>query len=168
MKTELKFGAAFAGALIVYVLIEHLLGFNTTRHDIGQYSRMLEWLFPILGTYYGIRQKRTDQFGVLTYGQGVRTGLLVSLILAALAALWALLYLAAINPEFLDTLIRFERSSMAAAGAIEPEIAPTIERLRWIYSLPVMPIVYLIAATAVGTLSALVFSWFLQKKAELV
>lgn len=166
MKTELKFGVGFAVAVIIFVLIEHVLEFNTTRHDIGQYTRMLALIFPVLATYYGIRAKRNDQFGILTFGQGVKTGFLIALILATLTTLWFLFYVAVINPDFLETLVRFKRSSMANTGAIEPEIAPTIARLRWMYSFPVMPIFQLVAGTAFGTLCAVLFSWFLQKKEE--
>ena len=164
MKTELKFGVGFALAVIVYVLIEHFLGFNSTNHKIGQYSRVLTLILPVLATYYGIRAKRNDQFGVLTFGQEVKTGLLIAIIQTTLTTLWFLLYAAVINPDFLQTLIRFERSSMAAAGAIEPEIAPRIERLRWMYSFPVMPVFQFVIGTAFGTLCAVVFSWFLEKK----
>jgi hypothetical protein len=166
MKTELKFGVGFAAAVMVYVLIEHVLGFNTTNHETGQYSRLIALIFPILATYYGIRAKRDNQFGSLTFGEGVKAGFLIALIQTTLTTLWFLFYAAVVNPEFLETLIRFERSRMAAAGAIEPEIAPKIEQLRWMYSLPVMPIFQMAAGTAFGTIWAVVFSWFLQKKAE--
>ena len=36
MKTEVRIGVLFSGIVVVYVMIEHVLGWNTTRHDIGQ------------------------------------------------------------------------------------------------------------------------------------
>ena len=75
MKTELKYGVVFAAIVIVYVMIEHLLGLNTNRHDLGQYTRLAGVLVPIVGIILGIKAKRDGELkGLLTFGQGVKTG----------------------------------------------------------------------------------------------
>ena len=93
MKTEVKYGVLFALIVVVYVLLEHFLGINTTRHDIGQYSRLAGGLVPILGIFFGIRSKRNHELnGVMTFGQGVKTGLLIAVIQTTLTTIWFLFY----------------------------------------------------------------------------
>ena len=117
MRTELKYGVMFAGIVVVYVMLEHLLGINTTRHDIGQYSRLAGVLVPIVGIFFGIKAKRDKELnGTMRFWQGVKTGFLIAVIQTTLTTLWFLFYGRVINPQFFDSMLEFERSRMIAAG----------------------------------------------------
>jgi Protein of unknown function (DUF4199) len=140
MKTEVKYGVLFAAIVVVYVMIEHLLGVNTTRHDIGQYTRLAGVIVPILAVFFGIKAKRDKELnGVMTFGQGVKTGFLIAVIQTTLTTIWFWFYSTVINPEYLDTMLAFERSQMLASGTPEGVIAADAESKRAFFSRPVFP-----------------------------
>src|SRR5687768_12658197 len=129
MKTEIKYGVLFAAIVAVYVMIEHFAGVNTTRHDIGQYTRFGGVLVPVLGVFFGIRAKRAELGGTLTFGQGVKTGALVAVIQTTLTTIWFLFYATVVNPTFLDTMLEFERTKMAAAGMSESDLTTGVNSM---------------------------------------
>lgn len=165
MKTEVRFGVLFGLLVVVYVLIEHVLGFNTTRHDIGQYSRLMGVIVPFVGIFFGIRQKREkDLGGYMTWGQGVKTGFQIALIQTTITTLWFLLYGNVINPDFMDTMLAFERSKMAAAGTSDAAIAQQVEQIRSMYAVPGFQVFQMIAGIVSGVIAAMIFSAFMKKK----
>lgn len=165
MKTELKYGVLFAGVVVVYVMIEHFLGFNTTRHDIGQYTRLMGILAPIIGIFFGIREKRNkDLNGVMTFGQGVKAGFWVALIQTTITTAWFLLYGNVINPEFMDTILAFEESTMIAAGVPEATITQELDRMRSMFAFPTLQIFEEVLGISYGVFFAAIFSFFLRSK----
>lgn len=165
MKTEVKYGVLFAAIVIVYVMIEHFLGLNTTRHDIGQYSRLAGVIVPILAIFFGIKAKRDKELnGVMTFGQGVKTGFLIAVIQTTLTTIWFLFYSTVINPEYLDTMLAFEGSQMLAAGTPEGVIAADVESKRAFFRVPYFQIFQLVLGIAYGVVIAVVVSFFLRTK----
>lgn len=167
MKTELKYGVIFAIVVVVYVMIEHFLGLNTTRHDIGQYTRFGGVLIPIIGIFVGIRAKRDRELnGSITFGQGVKTGFLIAVVQTTITTLWFWFYGAVLNPQFTDTMLEFERSKMLLAGRDEIAVRATIDRLKTIYSFPYLQLAQEVAGILYGTVFAIIFSAFLKKKRQ--
>ena len=167
MKTEIKYGVIFAAIVIVYVMIEHLLGLNTTRHDIGQYTRLAGVLVPIIGIFFGIKAKRDqDRNGILTFGQGVKTGFLVAVIQTTITTLWFWLYGSLINPQFLGSMLEFERTKMIAAGTPVSDITAKINRMKTLYSFPTLQIFQEVIGIVYGVIVAMIFSAFLRRKAH--
>ncbi len=165
MKTELRYGVIFAGVVIVYVMIEHFLGLNTTRHDIGQYTRFGGVLVPILGIFFGIKAKRDKELnGTISFGQGVRTGFLIAIIQTTLTTLWFWFYGTVVNPQFLDTMLQFERSKMVASGVAESAMTASLDRMKTLFSFPNLQIFQEVLGILYGTIFAVIFSAFLKKK----
>ncbi|MGH9970192.1 MAG: DUF4199 domain-containing protein [Pyrinomonadaceae bacterium] len=165
MKTELKYGLIFSLVVVVYVMIEHALGFNTTRHNIGQYTRLGGVLVPIVALFLGIKEKRNKELnGRLTFGQGVKTGVLIAVIQTTLTTLFFFVYGNIINPDFLPTLLEFERTKMSSGGYPEAEISAQLERLKAMYSLPVQPIFQMMIGISYGFVLSLLFSALLKRK----
>lgn len=164
MKTEIKYGVLFAGIVIVYVILEHLLGLNTTRHDIGQYTRYAGVLVPILGVFFGIRAKRKELGGKITFGQGVKTGFLIAVIQTTITTFWFWFYSTVINPQYLDTMLAFERSKMLAAGTPEPAVNAELERTRAFFRVPNFQIFQEVFGIAYGVVIAVIVSFFLRTK----
>jgi hypothetical protein len=166
MKTEIRYGIIFALIVVVYVMIEHFLGFNTTRHDIGQYTRLAGVLVPILGIFFGIRAKRQELNGRMIFGQGVKTGFLIAVIQTTITTLWFWFYGTVVNPQFMDTMLEFERAKMAAAGTDANTIATGIARMKSLYSTPTLQIFQEVLGIVYGTVFALIFSFFLRTRRE--
>lgn len=165
MKTELKYGVLFAAIVIVYVMLEHFLGFNTTRHDIGQYTRLAGVIVPIVGVFFGIKAKRDNELnGVMTFGQGVKTGFLIAVIQTTLTTIWFWFYSTVINPQFLDSMLAFERSQMLAAGTSPAVIEADAESKRAFFRVPYFQIFQLVLGIAYGVVIAVIVSFFLRTK----
>lgn len=165
MKTEIKYGVLFAGIVVIYVLIEHVLGINTTRHDIGQYTRLAGILVPILGIFFGIRAKRKNELsGTISFGQGVKTGFIIAVIQTTLTTFWFWFYGTIINPQFLDTMLAFERGQMLAAGIAPDIINASVEAKRAFFTVPKFQIFQEVLGISYGTLFAAIFSAFMRTR----
>ena len=166
MKTELRYGIIFAGVVVVYVMIEHVLGFNTVRHDIGQYTRLAGVLVPIIAIVLGVRAKRRELNGQLTFGQGVKTGFLIAVIQTTLTTLWFLFYGSVINPEFVNTMLEFERTKMTNAGSTTAEINSSIGTMRTLYSFPYLQLFQEVIGVIYGLIVAVLAAAIFRRRAK--
>jgi hypothetical protein len=107
---------------ILWTLVEHVLGFNTSRHDIGQYSRLFTAIVFYAAIVIAIIKKRQQQNGVLGFAEGFRTGLAITLIYSLLITLWFAFYAEVINPSYKSSLMEFERKKITSSGASAEEI----------------------------------------------
>ena len=165
MRTELKYGLVFGFAVMAYVMVEHFMGFNTVRHDIGEYTRLGGIIIPVLALFLGIRAKRNrDLGGHMTLVQGVKTGVLIALVQTTLTTLFFLVYAEFINPDFLSTVIEYQRMKMAQAGLLEAEIKTAIDQIRTMYSVPLQPVFQMTIGLLYGTVFSAIFSLFLRKE----
>lgn len=112
---------------VAWTLTEHVLGFNTTRHDIGQYTRQIPAFIFYGSIVLAIWNLRKSQQNVLRYGQGILLGLKLTLIYSCLLTFWYALYAEVINKQFQTTLLEFRRAQYAQSGASADNLA---EQLR--------------------------------------
>ena len=109
----------------VWIIIEHLAGWNTTRHDIGQYSRMLPMILFWVMIFVTLNQSR-GQRTVYPFNEGLRDGMLMSLIFCAGFTLMIALYQKFINPEYFDTLKAYTVDQMNHDKKTQAEIDKTL------------------------------------------
>lgn len=112
---------------VVWTMTEHFLGFNTTRHEIGQYTRQIPPFIFYASIFFAVRELRRKQQNVLRYGQGILLGLELTLIYSVLLTLWYALYAEVINPKYQSTLIAFREAQYQANGGSAQDLA---EQLR--------------------------------------
>lgn len=130
MKTPaVKYGVYALVITVIWTIIEHVLGYNTTNHETGQYARMLGsfvyWVLVVVAIY----QTKKQQGGVLSFGEGFKAGAVTSLIYAAGVTAWYAIYGEVINKEFKPTLMAFERSKMEAINATPDMIAAKMKEV---------------------------------------
>ncbi len=113
---------------ILWTLLEHFLGFNTTRHEIGRYTRLFTAIVFYAAIGVAILQKRRQR-GLMGFAEGFRTGLAVTLLYSLLATLWFQVYAELINPEYKPSLLAYERSRLEASGASAEEITSKMKEL---------------------------------------
>ena len=112
---------------IIWTLIEHVLGYNTTKHEIGQYTRLI-----IAFVYYAfvalvIVRVRKQKRGSLTFAEGLKAGTITALTYSFLVTGWYALYAEVINKQFQPTLLAFERHRLEAAHATPEQIADKLK-----------------------------------------
>lgn len=78
------------------------LGYYGSQKDSTSNFDLLSILIPIIGLYLGLRAKRNENDNILTYLQGLSTGVKISLVWAVLSSLLFLLYYVGIDKASLE------------------------------------------------------------------
>jgi hypothetical protein len=114
---------------VVWTMIEHYLGYNTTNHEVGQYARMLSafvFYFCIILAVWQVRRKQNNE---LSFSDGLKTGAILSGVYSLLIAIWYAIYGEIINPQYQSTLMDFERKKMVSAKLSETQIAEKLKQV---------------------------------------
>lgn len=148
-------------------MAEHILGFNSERMDIGQFTRIFAILLPIIMIVLGIREKRNVDFGGnFELADGIRCGVIISTISGALTALFFVIYQSYINPSYLDHLISFERSRMIGDGIADADISSKIDAMRTMNGFPALLIFQFVGSIVSGLAISIISSMILRKSAR--
>lgn len=91
------------------------MGFNTTNHQTGQYTRLVPAFVFYFCVGLAVWQKRKRQ-GTLRFWEGFKTGAGVALLYGLLVTAWFAIYAEVINPDFQATLMEFERARIPASA----------------------------------------------------
>jgi Protein of unknown function (DUF4199) len=168
LKTEIKYAVFSAIALVLWVLIEHLLGFNTSRMEIGEYTQPIIAIVVLIFLFFGIREKRNKDFGgTLTFLQGLKTAFFISLFYALLQGLWFAVYSKIINPEYATLLFQFQEKQLAAAGKTPEQIVDEMAMAKMIFgNVAVQFVFFILSTTTVNTVVGAIMTLFLKKKAK--
>lgn len=112
---------------VAWTMIEHVLGYNTTNHETGQYTRSLTAFAFYITIALAIWHVRKLMSKRMTFRQGMRTGLYCSLTYSFLVTLWFALYAEVINKQYQPTLLAFLRKKLEAANLSEENV---VKRLK--------------------------------------
>lgn len=100
----------------VAIFINHILGFNTHRHDIGEYSRHAVTVIFWCAIFLTIVQIRAISGRDHDFLNGFRHGCLFSVLYAASFSLLMAFYQHVINPQFYPSYREFFAVRLKAAG----------------------------------------------------
>lgn len=132
--------------------------------DIRSYSGLFSILILVVGIYLGIRQARLRAGGVLTYGQAVKTGVLVACVTGVLVAFFSWLYCAVINPGYADFMVQDTGRALAAAGKTPEEIGRRLVDVRKEFSTGMQVVQALVGQVVVGSIAALIVGAFMRTR----
>ncbi len=127
MNPEIKYGLITGAGVCLWIIAEYLLGFHTTRPEIGEYSGFFSNLIPLITLFLLLKGKHksvTD--GPLRVGQGLSSGLYASFIAALIVYVFLLAYNQFINPGWLDNALDWKVAQMRAQGVTETDIRKQI------------------------------------------
>ena len=135
MKPELKYGLLCGTGLCLWISLEYLLGFHTTRPDLGVYTGLLSNLIPLTVLFLLLRKKRAALFdGRLSLGAGIGTGLLTSFVAGLIVYCFLTGYTNFINPHWIDQALEHKVALWRADHMAEVEIQGRITRYRGAYT----------------------------------
>jgi prepilin signal peptidase PulO-like enzyme (type II secretory pathway) len=106
IKIELKWALIFSGMTLLWMLIEKLSGLHSTHIDYHMHLTNLYAIPAIWLMVLALRAKKKIFYsGTITYLQGLKSGLVLSLIIAVLSPLtqWITSYV--ISPEYFPNVI---------------------------------------------------------------
>jgi hypothetical protein len=161
----IKYGFIASVVLIMWVLLEHEFGFNSERHDIGQYTRLGSAFLFYVFIFLSIRERKKIQRGNLLFPQGFKTGSLTVLIYGVLSTCWFWAYMKLINPKFFETVMDFELTKLQKENASAAEVTSKMDEITLTYGGSALSFIMLFVFTSiVGLLVALLFSYLLKSK----
>ncbi len=135
MNNELKFGLYGGLAFAAWCMIEKWSGIHNNKMEIAQYSELVSGLIPLIFIYAGIKtRKREIQQNQLTFGQGVRSGMMISLLSSMLIASFLYLYVNAINTGYNKAKIDFLRSELIKAKVADNVFTQQMNGIEHMYS----------------------------------
>ena len=106
------------------------MGYNTTRHEIGVYTRLFPMIFfwvIIFVTLFAQRKKYGD---TLTFKQGFQTGLIMTLVYCAGFTVMIILYQNLVNPEYYQTLKDFTMKTLEERKATQAMMDAEMKELQ--------------------------------------
>jgi Protein of unknown function (DUF4199) len=127
MNLTVKYGLIAGLGVCGWMLLEHALGFHTTRFTAGEYSGYFSSLIPF-GALYALLRKRQQLANdhPLPLGPSVRAGITASLVAALIVYGFMMLYNHLLNPGWIDAALEWKVGQWRAQGTSESDIREQI------------------------------------------
>ena len=156
MKPEYRYGLLCGTGLSLWILIEFALGFHTTFLEIGQYSGYFSIIVPIIIIYVALKEQSLRINGRLSVKEGINTGFQIAIYSAALFTLFLYVYNNYINPEWLNSLVEWERKKLLLGGASDDEIERFMDQNRRMNNAVGQGVMSFISTTGIGIFITLI------------
>lgn len=166
MKLEIKYGIITGVGICLWVLMEYTLGFHNERLDtgIGRYSDYFASIIPIVALFMAIKTKR-DKYnkGLLSLKDGLKTGLLISLVSAFITTIFFYIYNNYINPGWIEMALEVEKNNMLAAGASKESIEEKMAQYKGLSSGVAQAASIYFSTVLMGLIYSLIISFILRR-----
>jgi hypothetical protein len=106
INTEIKWAVIFTAVVLLWMLLEKLVGLHDKYLDYHYYLTNLFVIPAVLMIVLALRDKKKNFYkGVMTYRQGLVSGIVLSVIIALISPLtqWIITYV--ITPEYFTNVI---------------------------------------------------------------
>lgn len=165
-RIEIKYALFSAAVLILWTLLEHFLGLNTTNFRAGEFTRLTIPVVVLIFLFLGTREKRNKEFnGELTFWQGLKTVFFLSLFYAVLQGFWFEIYSTLINPGYAALTLHYQETKLVAEGKTPQEIADRIAFARKIFDGGFMQYgFFFLSTTIINTAIGAIMTLFLRRQ----
>ncbi|MCF7825313.1 MAG: DUF4199 domain-containing protein [Candidatus Marinimicrobia bacterium] len=156
-KTEIKWGLIFTCGIMLWMLLERLMGLHSTHIDKHATYSNLFAIVAVVIYVFALRDKRDQDFsGKMTYWQGLKSGVIISIIVGLLTPGVQLVSAFVISPHYFENAIRH---GVANGLATLPEAEAYFNVRHYI-------LVSTISAPMMGVVTSAVVAFFLKSKPE--
>ncbi len=165
MKTELKYGVIIALASAVWLIAVDLAGLHDKYIEYLNTIMWLAYAIPIAGLFFAIKDKRDKDYkGYISYGQCVKSGIIISLIQGILGAIVQVVFILFINPNFSVAMTDYQRQQMLIKGVPEEQADIAINMMQFMFSPTMMAVFAFIGAIIGGLIITLILGAILKKE----
>ncbi|MEX0662799.1 MAG: DUF4199 domain-containing protein [Balneolaceae bacterium] len=107
-KTEIKWGFIFTAVMLLWMVIERLMGWHSENIDQHVYMTNI-FAIPAIAVYVFalIDKRKNDYLGSMTWMQGFKCGVFITLVAAVLSPLAQLIIHTVISPDFFQNMIEY-------------------------------------------------------------
>lgn len=174
MKLSVKFGL-YTGLLSgIWVIscfsmvswLNNALQLAIPAGRIRAYSGLFSILILVLGIYFAAREVKRKNEGQISYGQAVKTGIVVAVITGILVAFFGFLYCTVINPGYAAYMVSESEKGMIAAHNSPEQISLELEKVRQEFSTSSQVMMSLIGQIVVGSICSLIVGIFIRNKKQ--
>ena len=126
MSAAIKWGLISGMVYVLSSLLSTLMGAEKIV-GIGWLVNIVVFGITLFMTYLGLKETRdNEREGILTFGDGFKTGMKIALIAGVVAGVFALLNMLVINPDFMDEMMAAQEEKMGDVPEEQAEMANKI------------------------------------------
>ena len=140
------------------------LSLDTPLSTLRTLTGVLGLVILFIGIFYGVKKSRDNSSHKFTYLQAVKSGVIISIIVAIMVSTFSFLYVTTINPDFANDMVKEAEQSLKQSGAAPEEISRRLVSIREEFSVSSQIIIPLIAQSTMGTVFSFVLAIFLRSK----
>lgn len=101
-QNHVKYGLIMVGVLIGCITLMEITGQNESFENKSPIFLIYQFIVPAIVWTLGIRAKKKELGGKLTFGQGLKEGFKISLVFGLISPFIFALYYLLVNPEILE------------------------------------------------------------------
>lgn len=166
---ELKYGVIVGLGICTWMVVEFLLGFHGERMEIGKYSGYFAFIIPLFFYWIALKEKRNRVYnGSLRLSQGLRTSILISILVGLILGGFQIVYYKWINPGFVELAVTQQIDELRAQGLSEEELVTSATGMLVLLSAPAQAIIAFVSSIVEGTLIGFVYTLILKRKTAVV
>jgi len=144
--------------------LNEALSIGIPPERVRAYSGLFGVVILITGIYLGIKAVKIKNGNQLSYGQGVKAGAIMAIMVAVIVACFSYLYCTVINPGYIDYMVNETQKSLVAEHKSPAEIAASLQGVRKQFGTASLVLQALILQFVVGTISSLIIAASLKTK----
>ena len=160
MQTAMKWGVYGGVASIIFDLVLYVLGMKTVDgSNLVQYLSVIVFIaFVVMGI-----KAYVDTNGYMSYGQGLATGLLTSLIAGVIIAIYSYLFMTVIAPDFMDGAMDAVKDQWEAQGMSDEQMEQAEGFTEMFMSPGIIAIMSIFSNGLIGLIISLIASAVLKR-----
>lgn len=153
-KIEIKWAFVFIIMSLLWMVLEKLCGLHSTHIDKHQYLTML-FMIPAIWVYVlALKDKKKNDYGgIMSFKQGIISGLIITLIVALFSPLTQWIISCIITPEYFPNVIEY---------SLKTGYHKTREEAEAYFSLENYMKQSVIGALMMGTITTLIVAFFVR------
>ncbi len=171
MRSTLKFGFITGaisviwlyGSFTLFTWMSGKYGWDIQVSTIRGVGGLLSIPIQAIGIYMAMQNVKQISES-LTYGQAVKTGLIVAITVAIIVAIFSLLYCTVINPGYAEFMVHDAQKAIIAKGESQQDISQASVTVRKEFSAGMQVIQALIGQFVTGAIMSLIIGLFIKTK----
>lgn len=172
MRSTLKYGIITGAVVGIFAIsffsivngINNSEGWGMQASNIRGLSGLLTILIQATGIYVAMQAIKKQQNSALSYGQALKTGILIAVLTAVITAVFSFIYCEFINPGYAQYMIAEAQKVMIAKGETQQQITADSEAVRKEFSTGAQVAMALVGQFFVGTIVSLIMGLFIRTK----
>lgn len=168
-KTVLRYGAYGSVFIILLFLLKYWF-LNSLSYDNQEVLGWLSMVLAMVFVFFGIKYYRDKvNNGLLSFGQGIKVGLLIVLLPSIAFGLFDLVYVAYMDPGFMEKYYAYKVAEVTAATPPDKlaETLKTLEQQKEFFASPLMQFLTMaISVFAIGVIATVISSFILKRNAK--